>query len=396
MSMGTYPSRVRDASGTSRPFAVALNRVLMVCAFAVLPVIVFVMLFAAAGIAKDGDYAFDFKQFWQGANDVVHARSPYPSRELLGASSDNLGPLGIQQVFRFPYPAASAVLLAPFGALPFQVAAALEIALLIVATLAALWLVGVRDWRVFGLVSGTVIVNGAIRLGTLTPLLMLLVAVAWRWRDRRLVCAAALAVAIVTKMFLWPLIAWLVVTRRYATAALTTALTAAVTIGGWAVIGFDGFSLYPELVRRLTHVVDDRGYSLVALGVHAGLPLGESRLLPYVVGLPVLVGGLFAVRGRSDGDRAAFAFAIFASLLLTPIVWLHYFALLFVPLALARPRLGWAWALPLLFWFAPTQENNGHVSRVAIGLLLAATITLASGLAEWPGKARARAGGRLA
>jgi hypothetical protein len=392
--VGTYPSAARKAAGTPRPYAVALFRVLPVWAFGVFPLIVFVMLFVAAGVSKNGDYAFDFKQFWQGAHDVVHGRSPYPSRELLETSSNQLAPVGIQHVFRFPYPAASALLLAPFGALPFQVAAAIEITLLIVATIGAFWLVGVRDWRVFGLVSGTVVVNGAIRLGTLTPLLMLLVAVAWRWRDRRWVCAPALAVAIVSKVFLWPLIAWLVITRRYATAALTTALTAAVTIGGWAVIGFDGFSLYPELVRRLTRVVGERGYSLVALGVHAGLPYAESQLLPYIVGLPLLVAGLLVVRRRSDCDRAAFAFALFASLLLTPIVWLHYFSLLLVPLALARPRFGWVWALPLLFWFAPTQENNGHTSRIVIGLLVAVVITLASGLAGWPGKVRARVDGR--
>ncbi len=39
----------------------------------------------------------------------------------------------------------------------------------------------------------------------------------------------------------------------------------------------------------------------------------------------------------------SFALAIAASLVLSPIVWLDYFALAAVPLAIARPRLSWIW-----------------------------------------------------
>ena len=69
-------------------------------------------------------WGFDFRQFWQGGNDVVNGISPYPSPALLATAGDHLDALGIREVFRFPYPAGAAVALAPFGALSFGVAVA--------------------------------------------------------------------------------------------------------------------------------------------------------------------------------------------------------------------------------------------------------------------------------
>ena len=54
----------------------------------------------------------------------------------------------------------------------------------------------------------------------------------------------------------------------------------------------------------------------------------------------------------------AFAFAIAASLAFSPIVWRHYFALLLVPVAIARPRLGVIWFVPILMW--PVSEGVGN------------------------------------
>ena len=45
--------------------------------------------------------------------------------------------------------------------------------------------------------------------------------------------------------------------------------------------------------------------------------------------------------------------AIAAALALSPIVWLHYFALLLVVVALARPVLGFLWFVPLAMIVTP-------------------------------------------
>jgi hypothetical protein len=324
------------------------------------------------------DWAFDFRQFWQGGRDVIHGVSPYPSAELLATAGDHLDPEGIREVFRFPYPAGAAVALAPFGALGFETAAAVWSAALIVSLLASLWILGVRDWRVLAVVATSAPVISSVRLGTLTPVLVLLLAVLWRWRDNRWIAGGALALAISLKLFLWPLVVWLALTRRYAAAAIALVAAAVSTIAAWAAIGFDGLADYPELVRRLTDVVADRGYSLVALGVEAGLPRGGAELLPWIVGIALLA-VVAAPARRGESEQFTFSLMVLAAIALTPIVWLHYFALLVIPLALFRPRFAMAWALLWLFWLTPVQENEGDLWRV----LLAAAITSAVFVWTW-------------
>jgi hypothetical protein len=89
---------------------------------------------------------------------------------------------------------------------------------------------------------------------------------------------------------------------------------------------------------------------------------------------------MFVVARQRDGDRHSLTLGIAASLLLSPIVWLHYFVLLLVPLALARPRLSPAWVLiPLPFWFASTNgQSRGHAFSIALALVAAAALLLVS------------------
>lgn len=346
----------------------------------VLLALVFWWWYVLAIQGSPGDWAFDFRQFWQGANDVVNGVSPYPSAALLATAGDHLDPEGIREVFQFPYPAGAAIALAPLGFLGFHAAAAVWSALLIVSLLAAIWILGVRDWRVLAVVISSAPVITAVRLGTLTPVLILLLAVAWRWRDRRWLAGGSLALAISLKLFLWPLVVWLAATRRWLEAALACVGAIALTLAAWAAIGFDGLADYPELLRRLSDVVADRGFSLVALGVEAGLPRGAAEALPWLVGLSLLAGVAIIAR-RDGGDRRAFSPAIFAAIALTPIVWLHYFALLVVPLALARPRLSWAWGLMWIFWLMPAQENEGDLWRIALATAVVGAVVALSAAA---------------
>jgi hypothetical protein len=92
-----------------------------------------------------------------------------------------------------------------------------------------------------------------------------------------------------------------------------------------------------------------------------------------------LVVAIVVVARRHDGDRRSFVVAVVAALALTPIVWLHYLVLLVVPVALYRQRFSAAWAVPLLFWLLPGQENNGQIANILIAFGLAgATLVLAS------------------
>jgi len=339
--------------------------------FVGLPAVLFLVPLVAA-IQLNADWAFDFRQFWQGARDIVDGISPYPSRDLLQSADDSLGPVGIQEVFRFPYPAPCAWLLVPFGMLPFNVAATVFTVLAAAAIPAGLRLVGVKDVRILTLAFGFATVGGAIRLGTLTPALFFACALAWRYRDRRWIAATATALAVVMKMFLWPLTIWLVATRRLAAGFAAMGLVAGATIVGWAAIGFAGLASYPELLDKLTGVVADRGYSMVALGTQLGLTEGAAQALPYAIGVPILAGAVIV--GRRGRERESFTLALVASIVLTPIVWQHYFTLLLLPLAIARPRFSWVWLIPLAYWAAPTQETLGDLWRTLVGLGLSALL----------------------
>jgi alpha-1,2-mannosyltransferase len=277
---------------------------------------------------------------------VLHGRSPYPPAEASVLAHER----------SFVYPAPAALLAAPLAVLPLKVSATILAVALVAAFVAALRIVGVRDWRCYGVALLCQPMANTLTLDAVSPLLALGVAIAWRYRDRTWPAALALTAVVVLKLFLWPLILWFAFTRRLRTALVGTGLAVGVTLLSWAVIGFEGLRSYPELLRILTRLVEGKGYSLVSLGLalHAGS--ATSRAVAVLIGCSALA--LIAVRGRRPGaDSWSFIVAIAATLALSPIVWPHYFLLVFVAIGIAAPRLTWLWALPLLLWVVGAQST---------------------------------------
>ena len=93
-----------------------------------------------------------------------------------------------------------------------------------------------------------------------------------------------------------------------------------------------------------------RGLSRVAVAVAAA------------VGAALLVVAAWVAR-RPDGDRRVFSVVVVASVVATPIVWLHYLALLFVPIAIRWPRLAAAWFFGFVVLLA--ERLPGIASRCA-------------------------------
>ena len=337
----------------------ALSQIGAVLGLGLLPATLAILVI---GGAVGHQFAFDFHgAFWQSARDVVHGRDPYPAATPAGVAPGNV----------FVYPPAIAIAFIPLGVLPFPVAAALITIVLLAALAGALYALDVRDWRCYGAAYLSVPVLHDVRLGAITPLLTLGVALAWRWRERR-VAAVPVACVVGAKVFLWPLGVWLLATGRARIAVRSAIYCLLVTALAWLVIGFAGLGEYPKLLRVLSTAEQARGYSPVAAGLALGLSSTLSQVLAIVLGLAVL--GLCVVAGRRGEDAASLALALVASLMLTPIVWLHYFVLLLVPIAIARRTFSWIWLLPALFWITPYEENFGAYWRIPVGLGLTALI----------------------
>ena len=323
-------------------------------------------------------HLFDFHVFWSAGRDVLHGRSPYPS--LASIASDRKD--------YYVYPPVLALVGAPLGALPFPVAGALFAAGLVAATALALRLLGVRDLGCYAVCLAWAATLQAIALGTVGPLLVLLLALAWRHRDRRLVCAGAVAAAVCLKVFLWPLLVWLLATRRYRTGTLSALLAGGSALAAWAAIGFAGLRSYPHLLERLTSVEEGRSFSLTALSRSLGFPEAVGRTV-LVLAAVVILGGIVALARRDDGDRRAFALAVAASLALTPIVWLHYFCLLVVPIAVASPRMSRLWLIPAAL-VLPIPTSGGHPLLILWAIAVATAAFAVVLRPQLPGGSRRR------
>ena len=336
----------------------------------VLPAIALIVLFVAT--VQDDNLAVDFRQFYVAGEAIANGESPYSERDpaLWG------GP--------YPYPPLPAQLAMPLVVLPFQAAGLIVMATLVLVALAVLFVVGVRDWRCYGLVLLWPPVISAIQTGNVTLWLALALALAWRFRDRLLASSTSLGVTLAVKFFLWPVLVWMAATRRYASAVVASVVGAALLLGSWAVIGFDGMRAYPDLVQRLEDTVGEDSYTAYIVGLDVGLSSAAARSLWLAVGLALLT--LVVLLGRRGEERAAFILAIAAALSLTPIVWLHYFALLLVAVAIARPRLAPVWFLGIpLQAVVSTGVYNGSTFQTASVLLLTAlTVAVALAPASWP------------
>ena len=304
----------------------------------------------------------DWEIFRHASHLALHGHSPFAVGDVSALSHND----------QFVYPPITAVLITPFAALPDEAGRVLVLLFTLACVPLALRLLGVRDWRCYGIAVLTAPVLNAVSLGTLSSVLLLGVAAAWHYRDRRHVAAVATAVTAVAKLFVWPLFVWLLATRRLRTALEAALVALALLIGGWAAIGFSGLTSYPHLLHGLSQVEAVQSFSLVGLlRLHGGVATAFTAFLA----LTVVVAVLLAARG-TDGDGRSLAVAAAGAILATPVLWLHYLVLLFVPIALARPRLSTLWFAPLAFWVTPLAHSDGSVWRTCFALAIGAAIVL--------------------
>ena len=309
--------------------------------FGVLPLLALAYVFGKVLFTDLYVYAVD--PYRDAANAVLHGHNPYPAL----TDPDFLRGAG------YVYPPLVAILSIPLALVPFGVAQVAMMILLVAALLGLLRALDVRDWRCYGMVFLWPPVLAAIQTGNVTILMALAAALVWRFRDRDRASGLALGVSLGAKLYLWPLGVWMLATRRLRAAVWSVLVAAVVLLGSWALIGFAGLTGYPALLHRLSDNSDEWGFSVYAVALDAGASSFVARALWLVVAVGVLALGLVLAR---DGDaRAAFIVLVAACIAFSPIVWLHYFALLVVIVAVGEPRLGLAWFAPLLMW--PTMDG---------------------------------------
>lgn len=303
----------------------------------------------------------DFDIFRRAAVTVLHGHSPYVSPS----------PAALAHFDKFVYPPAGALVFAPFAAFPEGVARALMFLASVAAILGALRLLRVVDWRCYSVALISAPSFNSLGVGALTPFLLLGAALAWRYRRHAAAAAVATAFTAVLKLFLWPVAVWLLATRRWRAAAECAAVAIVLLLGSWAVIGFAGLFSYPRLIHVLEQVEGPVSYSLMAL---VGLR-GSAQTAATVVFSLLAVGAIWWAARGAHGDRRAFAVAVAASLLVTPLLWLHYLLLVYVPIALYRPRLSGLWFVPLALWATPTTHSHGVAWKIVLALAVLAVVT---------------------
>lgn len=353
----------------------ARRRALEHALFGVVPVLWLIYL-VSLWISRDV-VAFDFHHYyWPAGDRVLHGLSPY----IHGPWYPQEVPVG------FVYPAPASVIFAVIAAVPREVGDVVFTVLALGAPLLTLWLLDVRDWRVYGIVMLWPAIGFGAQTANLSMLFTLAVAAMWRYRDRPRTVGVIFGVVVAMKMFLFPLGLFFLATRRFGALVYAVGTALFVMAFAWLVVGVDELARYRDTVDEFTSLREDYGYSVVGFVER----LGGARPVAYAVAIAlagaVAVGCIVAgLRGRGS---ASFILGLAAALLATPILWLHYFVFLLIPVAIRCPALHPLWALPLVM-YVDIAEVNPTALQVALAMVIAALVVGGSLLARPPRPLRA-------
>ena len=304
----------------------AARRLAPILLFGVLPVAVAIGMFATA--SSSNSLAADFhNELYPEAKLLLDWTNPFPSPDAALEYGHNL-----------IWPPLAAFLVAPLTVLPAGTASWVIALVGVGCSLLSLRIVGVRVWRVYGVFAMGPQVIGEIRISHLTPVLCVLLALAWRYRDARFAPGLAIGLAGAIKFFLWPLGVWLAAIGR-ARETLVAALVAGASL--LLVLPFTSLDDYLRTLIELGKDFDQDSYSPFGFLVQVGVSETPARIVSYALGAALL---FFCWR------RASLGLAVAAALVLSPIVWLDYYAVAAIPLAIVRPRLSPVWLAPLATW----------------------------------------------
>src|SRR5205823_14364824 len=107
------------------------------------------------------------------------------------------------------------------------------------------------------------------------------------------------------------------------------AVTLAVDAVAWAAIDFRGLRNYPSLMSSLARSAASHGLLLTSTLVNLGADFGVALVPSLAIAALMIV-----CAARTRDDRWMFTASLVAALFVSPVMWIHYFSVIFVPIAL--------------------------------------------------------------
>jgi hypothetical protein len=309
-------------------------------------------------------WGYDYEAYLSATQRLSETGSPYQSQLLAGPYRP--GPHGL-----YMYSPVLAVHLLPVAGLSLADGSALWFLAHVLALAAACALMPVRlpiRVTVFAVATFSYAVGKDLGLGNVSVMLLLPLAMTWRWLDRPL-GAAALAWTMAVRPSFGVVLLWQLLRRQWSAVAWTIVAGLGLVALTLPFVGIQGYVDYLTVLANMTDVTGvrnnrDLSTTLLDLGADGGVArLG--LMAGYALGIGAILLSL-----RRDRELG-YMITLTASLILSPLLWDHYLALLVLPAALLAQR--WtplAVAIPLLSWL-PTGLHALAVLAVLALLLVA-------------------------
>jgi hypothetical protein len=131
-------------------------------------------------------------------------------------------------------------------------------------------------------------------------------------------------------------------TRRWVSFATAVAwCVAGATV--WAVLSPATLRAFPGWSDQMVELYARWGQGLAPALVAMGVSVASASALAFAAGLVILVAAV-----RAKDELTILAYCIAAALVASPLIWQHYYAVLFVPIVALAPRLRLLWFVPYL------------------------------------------------
>ncbi len=285
--------------------------------------------------ASNGTLGYDFEAYRLAVQNLLAGRSMYD------LTATSMGAFGL-----FFYPPPFALLVLPFALVPGPAGIFVWTAVLVAASVAAIWLLPVSArtrWIVLLLAAFSWPLVYAIKLGQVGSVLLLLFAIGWRWLDRPWRLGVAAGIGTVIKLQPGLIIAWALVLGRRQAAVIGIAVFAVLALAVTLVAGTQPWADWSTVLGNVSRPVlteNDQGVGRQAFLL--GLSVEAATVIHYVnVAAVILVTFIAVIR---TSPVASYLVVVVASQFVSPVLWDHYALLLLLPVAWLIDR-GYWWAV---------------------------------------------------